>query len=452
MATEIDPAAILRRLIRFDTTNPPGNERACVRWVAELLTSAGIEVRLLGAEAERPNLVARVPGRGLAPPLLLQAHVDVVPTQGQSWSHPPFEGLEIDGHVWGRGALDMKGGLAMMLSALLRARARGADPAGEVILAVLADEEAGGTLGAHFLVERHPELFAGVRHAIGEDGGTALGVGGLRFQPIVVAEKRACWLRATLRGSGGHASLAAPEGTAMGKLARMLTGIDRQRFPVHSIPVVERMLAELAGTLPESLAELVTAPWDGRSPEDGQFGAGGDGHDRGDGARRLAPRDRAYLESVRRHTVNATIVRGGSKINVLPSEITVDLDGRMLPGFEVEEFLDELRALVGDDAELEILYEGQRMPEPETGPFYELLAGIVRERDPDCVPLPMLTTGATDARHFARLGIRGYGWLPLRLPSGAAYQETLHAADERVPVAALHFGTDCLNDLLEQYR
>jgi acetylornithine deacetylase/succinyl-diaminopimelate desuccinylase-like protein len=374
--------------------------------------------------------------------------VDVVPTHGQAWSHPPFEGLEIDGHVWGRGALDMKGGLAMMLSALLRARARSAAPAGDVVLAVLADEESGGTLGAQFLVERHPELFAGVRHAIGEDGGTALGIGGLRFQPIVVAEKRACWLRATLRGPGGHASLEAPDGTAMGKLARMLAGLNRQRLPVHPIPVVERMLAELARTLPEPLAELVAGLRNGHPLEEL-----GDGEGRGGaGAGRLAPRDRAYLESVQRHTVNATVIRGGSKINVLPTKITLDLDGRMLPGFEVHEFLAELRALVGDDAELEILYEGQRMPEPEPGPFYELLAGIVRERDPDCVPLPMLTTGATDARHFARLGIRGYGWLPLRLPPGAAYQATVHAADERVPVAALRLGTDCLNDLLEQYR
>jgi len=437
MEIEVDPAALLQRLIRFDTTNPPGNERACVCWVAELLACAGIEARLLGAEPERPNLVARLPGRGLAPPLLLQAHVDVVPTDGQPWSHPPFEGLELDGHVWGRGALDMKGGLAMMLSALLRARAAGAAPAGDAVLAVLADEEAGGTLGAHFLVERHPELFAGVRHAIGEDGGTALGLGGRRWQPIVVAEKRACWLRATLRGPGGHASLAAPEDTAIGKLARLLGALERRPLPPHPTAVVDRMLSELAGALPEPLAGLVTALRDG----------GG-----GDGTRGLAPRDRAYLESVRRHTVNATIVRAGSKINVLPSEITVDLDGRMLPGFEVAEFLAELRALIGDDAELEILYEGQRMPEPETGPFYELLAGITRERDPDTVPLPMLTTGATDARHFARLGIRGYGWLPLRLPPGTAYQETLHAADERIPVAALHFGTDCLHDLLERYR
>ncbi len=426
-----DPVPILQRLIRFDTTNPPGNEGPCVAYVKELLDAAGIATRVLAAEAARPNLVARVPGRGLAPPLVLHAHVDVVPTAGQPWSQPPFEGRLIDGHLWGRGAVDMKGGLAMMLAALLRLRAEGADPAGDVILAVVADEEAGSRTGAGFLTARHPELFEGARYAVGEDGGAGLGLGDeLRFHPVVVAEKRACWLRATLRGPGGHASRATAAGTAVGKLTRLLTGLGDGLLGPHLTPAVERMLEELARVLPEPLAGHLAKLR--ASPDDGAPLAA------------LPARDAQYLRSVLHHTVNPTVIRAGTRTNVVPSEASVELDGRLLPGdFPTGAFIAELRGLTGDDAELEILVEGEPMPAPALGPFYELLAGLLRELDPGGVPLPSL---------FANLGMSCYGWLPLRLPPGTGYRDLLHSADERVPVDALGLGTDCLSHLLQRYR
>ena len=160
-----DPVRLLERLIRFDTSNPPGNEAACIRYVADLLTRAGIDAKLLAEDPDRPNLVARLPGRETpgAAPLLLYGHVDVVPASGQEWRHPPFEGVVEGGYVWGRGAMDMKGGVAMLLAAFLRAKIEGTPLPGDVILALVADEEAGSDLGAKYLVERHPELFAGVR-------------------------------------------------------------------------------------------------------------------------------------------------------------------------------------------------------------------------------------------------------------------------------------------------
>jgi acetylornithine deacetylase/succinyl-diaminopimelate desuccinylase-like protein len=189
------PVELLQRLIRFNTTNPPGNERECVEWIEEVLRAGGYETKFLAKDPERPNLLARLKGRNEAPSLLLQGHVDVVPVEGQDWQHQPLEGKNVDGWVWGRGALDMKGGVAMMLAAFLRAKAEGLTPPGDVLLLVLSDEESGGDYGAKYLVEEHARLFDGVRYALGEFGGFSLYVGRRRFYPIQVAEKQLCFLK-----------------------------------------------------------------------------------------------------------------------------------------------------------------------------------------------------------------------------------------------------------------
>ncbi|HXM57050.1 MAG TPA: M20/M25/M40 family metallo-hydrolase [Candidatus Dormibacteraeota bacterium] len=404
--------------------------------MGELLRDADVETCVLAADPERPNLVARVPGRGDAPPVLLYAHVDVVPATGQRWSRPPFGGELADGCVWGRGAVDMKGGLAAMLAAVLRLREEGDAPAGDVVLAVVADEEAGGRVGARFLVERHRERFAGIRHAIGEDGGAALGMGDtVRFQPIVVAEKRACWLRATLRGPAGHASRAAEPGGAVAKVGRLLQALGPGLIGPHLTPPVDRMLAELQRVLPEPLAASARALR--ADPGDAPALAA------------LPARDARYLRSVLNHTLNATVLRAGSKTNVVPAEATVELDGRILPGdFDTEGFLAEVTALIGEEAELEILVEGERMPASPMGPFYERLVEVVGELDPEGVAVPMVTTASTDARLLAGLGIGCYGWLPLRTAPGAPYRDLLHAADERVPVDALRLAAESYHRLL----
>src|SRR5689334_15699094 len=247
-----NPAELLAQLLRFDTTNPPGNERACIEWIRGLLEELGIEVRVLAPEPERPSLIARLPGEGRSRPLLLQGHVDVVAARG-NWRHPPFAGEQHDGFLWGRGALDMKGGVAMMLAAFMRAKAAGRRPPGDVILCLMADEEAGSALGAEFLVREHPELFEGVRYAIGEFGGFRMDVAGRAFYPVMVAEKQMCWTLATMRGRAGHGSMPIAGG-AMGQLGRLLAGIDGRRLPVH-VPAVTRMMVDaIAAELPVSLA------------------------------------------------------------------------------------------------------------------------------------------------------------------------------------------------------
>lgn len=425
---------LTRDLIRLDTTNPPGEEHLAVELVERLLRDAKIDCARYESEPGRPNLVARVKGRGEAPPLLLQGHVDVVTTVNQDWRHRPFGGDIIDGYLWGRGALDMKSGVAMMVGALIRAQARGG-AAGDLVLAVLADEEAGGTCGARWLVDAHPELFTGIRHAIGESGGVALHVGGRRFYPIMVSEKRGCQILVTLRGAGGHGSVPA-HGGAMAKLGELLTRLDAGRLPVHITTPVRHQLEAMRDALDEPLksrigALLDPARTDGALAELGALSRG--------------------LDAALHNTVNATIVSGGLKINVIPSEVQVQLDGRLLPGFGPEDMVRELREVVGSEPEIEVLLVGPAQPEVDLSQF-DLFASVLKEADSGCVPVPSLVTGGTDARHFARLGIRTYGFLPLNIPPDFNSSPTIHAADERVPVSALEFGAECVYEAAIRYR
>src|SRR6266851_903349 len=368
---------LTRDLIRLDTTNPPGEEHLAVELVERLLRDANIDCARYESEPGRPNLVARVKGRGEAPPLLLQGHVDVVTTINQDWRHRPFGGDIIDGYLWGRGALDMKSGVAMMVGAVIRAQARGG-AAGDLVLAVLADEEAGGVCGARWLVDAHPELFTGIRHAIGESG----------------------------------------------------------RVAVHITTPVRHQLEGMRDALDEPLrsrigALLDPARTDAALAELGALSRG--------------------LDAALHNTVNATIVSGGLKINVIPSEVQVQLDGRLLPGFGPEDMVRELREAVGSEPEIEVLLVGPAQPEVDLSQF-ELFASVLKEADSGCVPVPSLVTGGTDARHFARLGIRTYGFLPLNIPPDFNSSPTIHAADERVPISALEFGAECVYEAAMRYR
>lgn len=428
------PVELVQRLIRFDTTNPPGGEAPCIEWIRGLVEAAGCEARIVAKEPDRPNLIARLPGAGTAPPLLLQGHVDVVTTAGQDWTHPPFEARTDGGFVWGRGALDMKGGVAMMLAAFLRAATARRTPPGDVLLCLMSDEEAGSDLGAKFLVEEHPELFEGVRYAIGEFGGFDQEIAGRRFYPVMVAEKQVCWMKATLRGPGGHGSLPM-RGGAMARLARFLHTLDRHRLPVHVTPVVRAMIDTVAAGLPSPMGIAVgtlARPALADRVLD-LLGEGGEG-----------------LEPLLHNTVNATIVRGGDKINVVPSEVTVELDGRLLPGFAPADMVAELHALAGDDVELEVVRHDPGAREPDLA-LFDTLGNILHEADPGGRAMPLLLAAVTDARFFARLEIQTYGFTPMRLPPDLNFMKLVHAADERIPLDALEFGTSAIERALERF-
>ncbi|MHB8692790.1 MAG: M20/M25/M40 family metallo-hydrolase [Solirubrobacteraceae bacterium] len=431
-----DPVELLRRLIRFDTTNPPGHERECIAWVKDLCDAAGLATRILAKHPDRPNLLARLPGRGIAPPMLLQGHVDVVTTEGQSWRHDPFAGELVDGHVWGRGALDMKGGVAMMLAAVLRFAGAAEPPAGDVLLCVLADEENLGEYGARFVVDTYPELFDGVRHALGEFGGARAELAGLATYPIQVGEKQACWARATIRGPGGHGSLPM-RGGAMARLGRLLTTLDTQRLPVHITKIPRATIEALAAALPAGGPDLAAGLLD---PE------------RTDATLDLLGDAGGMLDPMLHNTVNGTIVRGGAKVNVIPSELELQLDGRLLPGQTADDLFRELRDLL-DDQDLELEAVGYEPGSPHTDlSLMPLLGEVLTAADPNAVPLPMLLPGVTDGRFFARLGIQTYGFLPMRLPADMHFTKLIHAADERAPAREIAWGTARMCEVLTRYR
>jgi acetylornithine deacetylase/succinyl-diaminopimelate desuccinylase-like protein len=430
-----DVIELLRDLIRFDTTNPPGNEGECIAHVRRLLEEAGAETRILAAEESRPNLVARVAGAGEAPPLLLYGHVDVVTTEGQRWTRPPFEAELVDGVVWGRGALDMKSGVAMLVDAFARAARGELRPRGDLILCVLSDEEAGGDAGAKFLAGEHAELFEGVRHALGEFGGFSQEVGGRRIYPVQVAEKQICWLRAVVRGPGGHASMPQRGGTTS-RLARFLRDLDGCRTPVHVTPAARGFLEGIADVLPLAQATLLRGLLVPRLTD------------------RVLPllpeQQRRTFGPILRNTATPTIVRGGDKINVVPSEIELELDGRLLPGFAPDDLVRELHALAGADVELEVVRHDPGPALPDMS-WFAGLGAILRELDPEGVPVPLLMPGVTDGRFFAPLGIQTYGFLPLRLPADFRLFAMVHAADERVPADAVRFGAEAVGRAVERY-
>lgn len=427
------PVELLQRLLRFDTSNPPGEEAECIGWIRGLLEDLGCEVRILAGDPARPNLLARLAGRGEAAPLLLQGHVDVVAARGQ-WRHGPFSGDLADGYVWGRGALDMKGGVAMMLAAFMRAKASGQDPPGDVLLCLLCDEEAGSDHGASFMVSEHPELFAGVRYSLGEFGGFSMQIAGRRLYPVMVAEKQVCWTRARITGRAGHGSLPS-RGSAVGQLGRLLQRLDRRRLPVHITPVARSMIEAIAAEVPAPVALPLRGLLQPRLT-DGLLATMGDRS--------------ALFDSILHNTATATIIQAGDKINVVPGEVSVELDCRLLPGYGPQDVFAELRSLSGVEMEFEVIRHEPVVAAADMS-LFGTLAGALRALDPSAKPIPMLLPGVTDGRFFSRLGIQTYGFLPMQLPEDMPFMELIHAENERVPADALEFGTRAIGHVLERF-
>ncbi|MFT4881908.1 MAG: acetylornithine deacetylase/succinyl-diaminopimelate desuccinylase-like protein [Salinirussus sp.] len=431
-----DPVSLLQGLVRFDTTNPPGDERACVEWTERLLDAAGFETDTYASDPDRPNLVARLPGDGPASPLLLYGHVDVVPTEGQDWTHPPFAGVIEDGFVWGRGTLDMKGGVAMLLAAALRAARGEGTLAGDLMMMVVSDEEAGGEAGAAYMVEQHPELFADIEYAIGEFGGFPMTIAGDRFYPVQLDEKAICWSQLTFSGPAGHGSTPG-DGGAMADMARAVTALTGSRLPVHIVPPVEEMLEAIAAELDAETGALVRDLLDpGRTDE----------------ALATLDQEGGMVDALLHNTVAPTVVRGGDKENVIPGEVAVTLDCRLLSGQTATDLERELRATVPDDIAFEfetLRYEA--FPAETDAGLFDLLAETLETADPEGTVVPFVLPGGTDGRHLSRVGVQSYGYTPLRLPEGFSFMNTIHAADERVPVDAVSFGADRLTEVVEGY-
>jgi acetylornithine deacetylase/succinyl-diaminopimelate desuccinylase-like protein len=418
--------AHLQRLIRFETVNPPGNEAPAIAYLADVLRREGLQPIVLESAPGRANLVCRIPGGDADGPLLLASHVDVVEVERESWRRDPFGGEIADGCLWGRGAIDMKGKTAMDLAALTVLARSGRRPERDVVLVAVADEEAGCRHGSRWLAENHPDLIR-ASVCLNEVGGFSMSFLGVRYYPIQVAEKGVCWLRLTFRGIPGHGSVPRADSAPV-KLAQAVRRLAETRLPLHVTPEATQFIEALAErqTMPVALAlRGLTLPYLAAPVLD--YGIRDE-------------RQRQGLESILRNTVSPTVLRAGSKTNVIPGVATLELDGRTLPGQSLEDLLREVRAVIGDAFEVEVLENLDPVVTSCDTPEYETLCATLRAHDPEAVPVPWLIPGFTDDKFFAALGARCYGFMPLQLPEGMSFQDMFHGHDERVPVAGYRWG------------
>jgi acetylornithine deacetylase/succinyl-diaminopimelate desuccinylase-like protein len=417
-------------LLRIDTTNTGDNatsagERVAAEYVAEKLSEVGVHCELRESAPGRTSLVARIsgadPSRGA---LLVHGHLDVVPAEPDEWSVHPFSGELRDGYLWGRGAVDMKDFDAMVLAVARHWRRTGVTPPRDIVLAFTADEEAGSEYGAHFLVREHRDLLDGCTEAIGEVGGFSFTVhDDLRLYLIETAEKGIEWLRLRTRGRAGHGSMIHDD-NAVTALAEAVARVGRHRFPVVVTPTVRSFLVELSDILGIDL-----------DPDDPELAIA-----------KLSPLANLIGATIR-NTANPTRLAAGYKDNVIPSRASATLDCRTLPG-QAELFMDQLREVIGPDIEIEHI---TRQPALETdfdGLLVDAMSAALRAEDPAARTLPYMLSGGTDAKAFHRLGIRCFGFAPLRLPPDLNFAALFHGVDERVPVDGLQFGVRVLDRFL----
>jgi acetylornithine deacetylase/succinyl-diaminopimelate desuccinylase-like protein len=417
-------AQLLVDLIRINTSNPTHPERPAAEWVAGKLDEVGLVSEIIESEPGRASVVSRVEGSDRdRPPLLIHGHLDVVPAVHGEWSVDPFAGEVEDGYVWGRGAVDMKDMDAMTLAVIREWQRSGRKPPRDIVLAFVADEEAGGVKGAHFLVDNYPDLFADCSEAISEVGGYSVTVGDLRLYPIQTAEKGISWLRLTARARPGHASMLHDD-NAVTLLADAVSRIGHYDFPVVITDTVRRSLDDLA-----RLTGLEIDP-----------------DDPGPALRKLGTISR-MIGATLRNTANPTMLAAGYKANVVPSSAEAVIDTRFLPGQE-EELLAKIDELAGDGITREYVVHDIAVETGFDGALVDAMSAALKAEDPAAAPLPYMMSGGTDAKSFSTLGIRCFGFSPLELPPDLDFMALFHGIDERVPIEALRFGTRVLDRFL----
>jgi acetylornithine deacetylase/succinyl-diaminopimelate desuccinylase-like protein len=418
-------AGLLGELIRINTSNPTHPERPAAEWVAAKLDEVGIASQIFEAAPGRASTVARIEGADPSrPPLLIHGHLDVVPAEAGEWSVDPFGGEVKDGYLWGRGAIDMKDMDAMTL-ALVREYARtGRRPARDIVLAFVADEEAGGREGAHYLVDHHRDLFADCTEAISEVGGFSVSLSETtRLYLIQTAEKGINWLRLKATGRPGHGSMLHDD-NAVTRLAAAVSRIGAYEFPI--------VLTDTVRALIDAIAEVTGLDLDPEQPEVWLPKLGGMAR---------------MLGAVIRNTANPTMLQAGYKANVIPSSAEATIDARFLPGQE-DALLALIDELAGDGIARETIVRDIAVETTFDGALVDAMSAALRAEDGGAVPVPYLMSGGTDAKSFSTLGLRCFGFSPLLLPADLDFSSLFHGIDERVPLDGLRFGVRVLDRLL----
>ncbi|PJJ63241.1 M20/M25/M40 family metallo-hydrolase [Compostimonas suwonensis] len=426
-----ETASIARDLIRFDTTNygegRSKGETEAAEYVAAHLQSLGLETQLFDAAPRRTSVIARVEGRDSSRgALVVHGHTDVVPADPANWSVDPFGGVIADGMLWGRGAVDMKNMDAMILTALGDILRSGRQPARDLVIAFFSDEEAGGVEGSHYLVDSHPELFAGATEAISEVGGYSITLGGERAYLLQTGEKALVWIKLVARGTAAHGSRVISD-NAITKLAEAVARLGRTEWPIRLTETTTQLIGELARIL-------------GRDPQ------------------RVGPDDivletgtaAGFIQATLRTTTNPTVLTAGYKHNVIPDTAEALVDVRTLPG-EEDAVLAQIRAIVGDEIEIVVMHRDVGLENEFEGPLIDKAVEVLHRHDPGTPVLPYLMSGGTDNKALSKLGIKGYGFAPLKLPAELDFPGMFHGVDERVPLDALVFGRRVLTDLLLDY-
>jgi acetylornithine deacetylase/succinyl-diaminopimelate desuccinylase-like protein len=435
---------LLSKLISINTTNPPGNEIEAAKYLAEDLKKDGFACELFESAPGRGSVVTRLKGTGEKPSLLLLSHLDVVAANPKEWSVDPFSGLVKEGFVWGRGALDMKGMTAVEAMVMRLLRRNNVKLKGDVILAATADEEKGGEAGAGWLVNDHPDKIC-ADYVLNEGGGMAVPIEGKNLFTVNTAEKGILWFRVKAKGTPGHGSVPTIGDNAILRMNRVVDKLGNYRAKIMIVPTVSQFLIE-AGKgnklLQQGVSLLLANPDTGDQILD-----------------MLAQTDRIMAEELRarlRMTITPTMIHGGVKENIVPSECETVFDCRVLPGQTPEEALKTVKDLLKDvgldKLEFEIIQANGPSESETTTPLYELIVRVIKEFEPNCSAAPSLLTGGTDSRFFRKLGSKCYGFHPVRpdIPYGEMLK-SIHGIDERISIENLVFGTSVLYNVVERF-
>ena len=426
-----DAVEILRDLIRFESVNDGTGrgkgEREAAEYVAGKLAEVGLEPQIFESARNRTSVVARIEGADTSrPALLIHGHLDVVPAQPKQWTYDPFAAEVAEGCVWGRGAVDMLDMDAMTLAVVRDRMRNNRKPPRDVVLAFVADEEAGGVFGAQWLVENQPQLFDGCTEAISEVGGFSLSVNDdLRLYLIETAQKGMAWMRLTAEGTAGHGSMINDD-NAVTRLAEAVARLGNHQFPIHVTKTVRAFLDHVSEAFQIEL-----------DPDDMEATVA-----------KLGPLAR-IVGATLRNTANPTMLDAGYKHNVIPGTAHAMVDGRFLPGFE-KEWEAEIDAVLGAGITREYIHYDVALETEFEGALVEAMSGALKAEDPGARAIPYTLSGGTDAKSFSRLGMRCFGFSPLRLPADMDFSGMFHGVDERVPLDSLAFGTRVLDRFLDQ--
>ncbi len=428
---ENEAVEICQRLIQMDTSNFGNNqcngEIEAAKYVVALLEEVGLSPKIYESAPGRANVIVRIPGRDSSlPALIVHGHLDVVPAIKEDWSVDPFGGEIIDGMIWGRGAVDMKNMDAMILAAARHIVREGIEVPRDLILAFFADEEAGGEYGAEWMVEHHPEVFAGASEAISEVGGFSVEINGKRAYMLQTAEKGIAWMKLTARGTAGHGSQINTENPVT-RLASAVGRIGEHQWPLSYTKTTRALL--------ESVAEMTGMSFDEQDPAPLL-------HAMGSVSR--------FVGATLQNTANPSVLDAGYKHNVIPGQAEALIDCRTLPE-EHAATVQKIKELAGEHIELSMVHEQLSLEVPFAGALVDSMVQALLSEDPEAVVLPYMLSGGTDNKALAQLGITGYGFAPLQLPADLDFTGMFHGVDERVPVDSIKFGVRVLEKLLRSY-